>query len=177
MRFRGAIAPALLSVTCLATASLAQAADPLAGLELTEKRIGWDGVGLGMSKVQAENRFGLPLSLMEKPRARCGRFVVAAEREGQVLEVGFTDARPAAKIEDLNVRFEGEQAQAGMADLLASLLKIAPDATYVPDPQFPEQTEATDPAPVYRIVRRKQSLAVQLRPGDGVRVTASDCLR
>jgi hypothetical protein len=150
--------------------------DPLAGLEITDETIGWAGIELGMSLVQAERRFGLPLPLTERPGARCGRFAAAAERDGLILQVGFPTARPGAKVEEIFVRFEGYQVGANAAALAASLKRRVPDAAYMADHDRPDLQEADDPGPAYRFTRGKNAFAVHLRPRDGVQLARAECL-
>lgn len=169
-------------VATVALAALAPAAqnepggDPLAGLEVGEDGVGWDGIRIGMSLVQAERRFGGALSLTEIPGGRCGRFVASAERDGLDLRVGFPAARPGAKVETLFVRFEGYQVVARAADLAASLKAKLAEARYRPDPAFPDRAEAEDPAPVYELPG-KTPLLIALRPRDGLLIGPPDCVR
>lgn len=150
--------------------------DPLAGLEIDEKGVGWDGILIGMSLVQAERRFGDTLPLTEIPSAQCGRFVSSADRNGLGVRVGFPAAKPGAKIETLYVRFEGYQVVATIADLVASLKAKQPQVRYLPDPASPSLTEADDPAPVYELPARTP-LALALRPGDGLLIGPPSCVR
>jgi hypothetical protein len=154
----------------------ARAADPLDGLEVSAKRIGWDGVELGMSFVQAERRFGTTLPLSENPKARCGRFVSGSERGGLSMQVGFPSSKPGAKIETIFVRFEGQQVTADAAALVAALRARLPDARYVPDADMPDTTEAEHPAPTFEVVLGEETYAIQLRPRDGLFMARRDCL-
>jgi hypothetical protein len=157
-------------------AAPARAADPLEGLEITAKRIGWDGIELGMSFVQAERRFGTTLPLTENPNVECGRFVSASERGGLSIQVGFPSPKPGAKIETMFVRFEGQQVTADAAALVASLRARAPDAKYVPDEDLPGTAEADHPAPTFELTRGDESWVIQLRPRDGLFLARRDCL-
>lgn len=154
----------------------ARAADPLEGLEVSTKRIGWDGIELGMSFVQAERRFGTTLPLTENPAARCGRFVSGSERGGLSLQVGFPSSKPGAKIETLFVRFEGQQVTADADALVAALRARLPDARYVPDEDMPATTEADHPAPTFEVTRGEETYVIQLRPRDGLFLARRDCL-
>jgi hypothetical protein len=157
-------------------AAPARAADPLEGLEISAKRIGWDGIELGMSFVQAERRFGTTLPLTENPNGKCGRFVSASERSGLSIQVGFPSTKPGAKIETMFVRFEGQQVTVDAAALVASLRAKAPDATYVPDEDLPATTEADHPAPSFELTRGDEHWVIQLRPRDGLFLARRDCL-
>ncbi len=150
--------------------------DPLAALEVTAKGPGWDGIRLGMSFVQAERRAGTTLPLTERPGARCGSFVTGVDHRGLILQLGFTGPKPGDKVETLFVRFEGYQVAATTADLVASLRRKAPTATYRPDPEH-ASAEAEDPAPVYVVENGGDPWAVQLRPRDGILIARRECLR
>jgi hypothetical protein len=170
------VAAALALAGALFAAQQEPAGDPLAALEVGGEAVGWDGVRVGMSLVQAERRFGGALSLTEIPGSRCGRFAASAERNGLDLRVGFPAAKPGAKIETLFVRFEGYQIAATTADLVASLKAKQPAVRYVPDPALPDRPEATDPAPVYELPT-KTPLAISLRPRDGLLIGPLACVR
>lgn len=179
-RIRGGIRlAALLTVVAMpaATAQEATREDPLAGFEVSAKEIGWAGIRVGMSFVQAERRASSTLPLVERKGARCGSWASAAERDGLTLELGFSGSKPGAKIETIFVRFEGYQVAANTADLVAALRRHAPAATYVPDPALPDQTEADDLAPVYELRGERELWAVHIRPRDGLLIARRDCLR
>jgi len=172
----GAIGAMSVVMSLGLAAAPARAADPLEGLEITAKRIGWDGIELGMSFVQAERRFGTTLPLTENPNGKCGRFVSASERGGLSIQVGFPSTKPGAKIETMFVRFEGQQVTVDAAALVASLRAKAPDATYVPDEDLPATTEADHPAPSFELTRGDEHWVIQLRPRDGLFLARRDCL-
>jgi hypothetical protein len=172
----GAIGTVSVLVTFGVAAAPARAADPLDKLEISARRIGWDGIELGMSFVQAERRFGTTLPLTESPNGRCGRFVSGSERGGLSIQVGFPTTKPGAKIETIFVRFEGQQVTADVAALVAALRARAPDAVYVPDPDLPGSGEADHPAPTFELVRGEETWAIQLRPRDGLLLARRDCL-
>lgn len=149
-------------------------ADPLAGLEASADGVGWDGIRLGMSLVQAERRFGVTLALDGRPKARCAQFVAGAERGGLNLSVGFPTAKPGAKIDTIYVQFEGYQVAANTQTLVASLKRKIPTARYLPDPARPERTEAEDLSPKYA-VDGKVPAVIHLRVRDGVMITRPEC--
>jgi hypothetical protein len=173
----GAIGTMSVLVTLGVAAAPARAADPLGKLEISARRIGWDGIELGMSFVQAERRFGTTLPLTEVPGAVCGRFVSGSERGGLSLQVGFPSSKPGAKIETLFVRFEGQQVTLDAPALVAALRAKAPDLVYVPDADLPGTTEADHPAPTFELVRGEETWAIQLRPRDGLFLARRDCVR
>lgn len=173
---------ALLAATCVALAAATLVAaedgateDPLAGLEVSADGVGWDGIRLGMSLVQAERRFGVTLALDGRPKARCAQFVAGAERGGLNLSVGFPSAKPGAKIDTIFVQFEGYQVAANSQALIASLKRKIPTAKYLPDPTMPERTEAEDLSPKYA-VDGKVPAVIHLRVRDGVMITRPECL-
>jgi hypothetical protein len=152
--------------------------DPLAGFEASADGVGWQGVRIGMSLVQAERRFGVALALEGHPNARCGRFAAGAERGGLNLTVGFPVAKPSAKIETLFVQFEGYQVAARLSDLVASFKRKAPTARYLADESSPERPEAEDPAPKYELPGGGgEPVIVHLRPRDGLVIARAGCLR
>lgn len=171
----GLVASLVLAAPALA-AQNDPGGDPLEGLEAGAGWVGWDGIRIGMSLVQAERRFGGALSLTEVPGSRCGRFAASAERDGLDLRVGFPVAKPGAKVESLFVRFEGYQVVATAAQLAASLKAKLPAARYLPDPSTPDRPEADDPAPVYELPG-PTPLVVALRPRDGLLIGPPDCVR
>ncbi|MCB1009341.1 MAG: hypothetical protein KDB94_10650 [Acidobacteria bacterium] len=173
---RGGRAFPLALLILLAAAGAGAVEDPLAGLEISGKGLGWGGLRLGMSFVQAERRAGSTLPLTERAGARCGSFAAGAEIDGLSLTLGFSGSRPGDKIETIFVRFEGYQVAASAADLVASLRSLAPNAVYRPDPTGTWSTEAEDPAPVYFVDAGKASYAVQLRPRDGILLARRDCV-
>jgi len=150
--------------------------DPLAGLEVSSKGVGWGGIRLGMSFVQAERRAGSTLPLTERTGVGCGAYASGAELGGLSLTLGFSGSRPGDKVETIFVRFEGYQVAASAADLVASLRAKAPGAVYRPDPTGTWSTEAEDPAPVYFVDAGKTRYAIQLRPRDGILLARHDCL-
>lgn len=168
----------LLALMALPVAGLAQptAEDPLSALELGKSGPGWDGITLGMSLVQAERRFGTTLPLSEQPKARCGRYASASERNGLAIQVGFPAARPGARIETMFVRFEGYQATADAPVLVAALKARIPDAVFLPDSAMSELSEADHPAPSFTVTRGDEVWVVQLRPRDGMLLARRDCV-
>lgn len=149
--------------------------DPLAGLEISADGVGWSGVRLGMSLVQAERRFGVTLALEAGSKGRCGKFVAGAERDGLNLSVGFQTPKPGAKIETLYVQFEGYQVAANAQDLVASLRRKAPDARYIADPELPDRDESNDPSPKFE-VDGKVPAVIHLRTRDGLMISSRDCV-
>jgi hypothetical protein len=157
-----------------ATTLLAQASEsPLARLKVDGKKIGWDGVELGMSVVQAERRIGTTLALTPTGR-KCGGFVVDVERGTLRLTLGFPGAKPGAKIDSLYVHFEGYQVLADRDALVAELKRAAPEAVYLPPPAHPEIAESESPAPAYLVGPGQDAVAV-LEPGSGLRLTTRAC--
>ncbi len=153
------------------------AEDPLAGLEISTKGVGWQGLLVGMSYVQAERRASSTLPLTERRGARCGSFVSGAERGGLFLQLGFSGSRPGDKIETIFVRFEGYQIAATTRELVESLRQKSPNVTYRPDPAAPDAEEADDLAPVFHVEAGKETYAIQLRPRDGILIARGGCLR
>jgi hypothetical protein len=149
--------------------------DPLAGLEVSAEGVGWSGVHLGMSLVQAERRFGTTLALEAGSKGKCGKFVAGAERDGLNLSVGFASPKPGAKIETLYVQFEGYQVAADAQHLIASLRRKAPEARYLADPDLPDRNESNDPSPKFE-VDGKIPVVIHLRTRDGLMISRRDCV-
>lgn len=171
-RIAGVGAALLLGVSAL----LAQATEtPLARLRIEPKRVGWDGVELGMSLVQVERRVGLTLALRSDGRDGCGSFGVDIERGTLRLSLGFPSARPGAKLESLYVHFEGYQVLARRGDLIAEFRRLASSATYFPDPKFPDLTEDEAADPTYSLPG-EGGWAVRIEPGRGLLLAARPCL-
>lgn len=172
-RWAAAIAVALAAAAAGAQASADD--DPLAGLEVSKEGVGWDGIRIGMSLVQAERRLGGALPLEGHEKARCGKFAAGAERGGLNLSVGFPAAKPSAKVETIFVQFEGYQVVAKIADLVASLHAKAAEARYLPDASDPDRPESEDPSPRYEIPG-KEPVVLHLRPGDGLVIARAACV-
>ena len=148
---------------------------PLARLEVSAKKVGWDGVDLGMSVVQTERRVGQTLVLDPTASGRCGKYKVDVERNTLRLTLGFSGLRPGAKIETIWVRFEGYQVLATRADLVDELKRRAPGAQYLPDPKYPDVPEAERAEPSYSIPAGGGT-DVRLNPGGGLLLALSGCL-
>lgn len=172
MRMRWAGAGGLL----IAAALSAQPSEtPLARLEVTAKKVGWDGVQLGMSLVQTERRVGQTLALDATASGRCGEYKVDVERNTLRLTVGFSGLKPGAKIETIFVRFEGYQVLAKRDELVAELKKLAPGALFIPDPNHPDISEGESAEPRYSIPGAVGAEA-KLTPGGGLLLAMAGCL-
>jgi hypothetical protein len=161
----------------LAGSLLAQATEtPLARLGVAGGKVGWDGVTLGMSSVQAERRTGVTLAMQENrgAAATCRAYVVTVERGTLRLTLGFPSSKPGAKLQSLYVHFEGYQVTAKQDALMRELKEKVPGATYLPPDLTPPPSEATDPAPSYLIPGT--DYAARLVPGDGLWLTLRSCL-
>jgi hypothetical protein len=157
-----------------AASLLAQASEtPLARLVVSDKRVGWDGIELGMSVVQVERRLDTSLALSATKRS-CGAFLVDVERNTLRLTLGFPSAKPGAKVESIYVNFEGYQVLADRDKLVAELKRVAPAATFLPSAREPELTEATAPNPAYSLGVPGDFVAV-VEPGAGLRLTTGAC--
>lgn len=165
-----------LALTAGVAGARAEGADPLADLEVTKDGVGWNGIRIGMSLIQAERRLGGTLALEGHEKARCGKFAAGAEREGVNLSVGFPAAKPSAKIETMFVQFQGDQIVARAAELVASLHQRIPTARYLPDASFPDRAEAEDPSPRYE-VPGDSPVILHLRPHDGLVIARAECLQ
>lgn len=177
----------LAGMACLVTLGLAiggpapgraqsgEGDDPLAGLEISEDGVGWSGIRLGMSVVQAERRFGATLAIENGSKGKCGKFAAGAERDGLNVAIGFPSPKPGAKVETIYVQFEGYQVAANAQDLIASLRRKAPAARYLPDPDLPDRNEANDPSPRFE-VDGKVPAVVHLRTREGLMISRRDCV-
>ena len=165
------------AVAFFAAASLfAQATEsPLARLRVDGKKVGWDAVELGMSIVQVERRTGMTLALTPTGRTTCGAYVVDVERGTLRLSLGFPSAKPGAKLESLEVHFEGYQVVARRSDLVAELKRAAPGATYLPPRDQPNLAEAEAPAPTY-LLPGEEGYAARLEPRVSLRLARRTCL-
>jgi hypothetical protein len=159
-------------------ALLAQATEtPLARLEVSGGKVGWDGVALGMSSVQVERRTGVTLAMQsgtESSAATCRAFTVTVERDTLSLTLGFPTSKPGAKLQSIYVRFEGYQLTAKQEALVRELKEKIPGAAYQPPKLTPPPAEADDPAPAYLIPGTET--AARLVPGDGLWITLRTCL-
>ena len=176
-RCRGAAAiAAVLAVAFAAGLVRAQqpAADLLDRLEISDGKLGWDGVLLGMSLVQAERKLGVTLGL-DKGVSGCPAFVTSAGRNGVTLTLGFPSPKPGAKVEWLRVRFSGEAlVVASAADLAAALRAKYPAAEWIPPADQPGATEAEDYTPAYAI-GGKEPLAVEFVPRESMTLALRRC--
>jgi hypothetical protein len=139
------------------------------------KKVGWDGVELGMSVVQAERRVGLTLALAPSGTKPCGGFAVDVERGTLRLTLGFPSARPGAKVETLYVHFEGYQVLAKRGDLVEELKRIAPQATYSAPREYPDLPEADAADPVF-LLPGDANAALRIEPGKGLLLARRDCV-
>jgi hypothetical protein len=170
----GRIALLAVAMAVGAAGVFAQATEtPLARLVVEGKKVGWDGVELGMSVVQAERRLGTSLALTAAGRP-CAAYVVDVERGTLRLTLGFPSQKPGAKIESIYVNFEGYQVLADRDRLVAELKKVAPAAAFLPSSREPELTEATAPNPAYSLGVPGDYVAV-VEPGAGLRLTSRAC--
>jgi len=163
--------------TLLAGALLAQATEsPLARLEASNGKIGWDGITLGMSSVQVERRTGVTLAMQPASGAApsCRAFTVSVERDTLRLTLGFPSSRPGAKLQWIYVQFEGYQVTAKQEALIKELKEKIPGAVYLPPNVTPPPTEVTDLAPTY-LVSGSEAVA-RLVAGDGLSITLRNCL-
>jgi len=166
----------LVAASFAATLAVAQGGDPLAPFALGKSGPGWGEVLLGTSLVKAERLTRSTLAIGPgDSRPVCSEFAAEADYEGIWLVLGFPSAKPGAKIESIWVRFEGELVAATRDELVESLRRRAPEMTWVPDPEHPEDTEASDPTPVFRVAASPDSV-VKLYPREGMLIARRDCL-
>jgi hypothetical protein len=148
--------------------------DPLARLEVGPP--GWAGIRLGMSLVQLERRLGVTLPV--SPGAGqpvCSRFATRGDYDGYRLVMGFSAAKPGAKLESLWVQFGGAEAGAAATGLASALRKRMPQATYLPDPQDPAASEAADARPIYAL-SGEPAAVIRFFPRDGALIALRSCL-
>jgi hypothetical protein len=175
MRLGSALVVAVLAVGASA-ALLAQARDtPLSGLRIDAKKVGWDGIDLGMSLVQAERLTGATLALTKARDRPCGAWIVAVERGTLRLTLGFPSARPGAKIESIYVHFEGYQLLAKRDQLVAELKRLAPAVTYFAPASRPDVAEADAFDPAYALPG-DTGYAARIVPEDGLMLTRRECI-
>jgi hypothetical protein len=159
---------------------LAQAAEtPLARLETSGGKFGWDDITLGMSSVQVERRTGVTLAMEANASANaartCRAYTVTVERGTLRLTLGFPSSKPGAKLQSIYVNFEGYQVTAKQEALVAELKAKLPGAAYLPAGGGAPATEAADPAPAY-LIPGEGGYVARLVPGDGLWLTLRDCL-
>lgn len=170
------IAWASVGLLLTVSALLGQATEtPLARLRIEPKKVGWDSVELGMSLVQTERRVGLTLALRPGVAGRCGAYGVDIDRGTLRLSLGFPSPKPGAKLESLYVNFEGYQVLAKRVDLVAELKRVAPQASYFPDPRFPDLREEEAADPTYELPG-EGGWAVRIEPGRGLLLTMRSCI-
>jgi hypothetical protein len=157
----------------------ARAADPPGLLDLLEVeggKLGWDGIQIGMSLVQAERKLGVTLALDKGVASGCPAYVAGGQRRGASLTLGFPSPKPGAKIEWLRVRFAGEaQVVATGAQLAAALRDKHPAAQWIPPGDQPGIAEADDYTPAYTI-EGKEPLAVEFVPSESMTLALRRCL-
>jgi len=167
-----ALALAMIAALSAPTRAQPESGNPLGLLTLEKGKLGWDGVELGMSLVQAERRVGSTLSV-DRYDQSCPAYVTQAERNGLQLTLGFASPKPGAKIEWLRVRFEGIQVLASGAELMAALRELLPEAKWR---QEPGVSEEDDLRPTFEIAGKKETLIVRLLPREAMILTTPDCL-
>ena len=170
------LSKAAIAVLWLPALLVAQATEsPLARLRVEGEKVGWDGVEIGMSVVQAERRVGTSLALSRSSSTRCPGYSVDVEHQAVRLSLGFPSNKPSAKIESIYVRFGGYQTLAKRAELAAELKRIAPGATYFAPSQFPELKEDEAANPTYSLPG-EPGYTVRIEPGAGLLLTRKECL-
>jgi hypothetical protein len=150
--------------------------DLLDKLEIADGKLGWDGVTLGMSLVQAERKLGVTLGLDKGVASGCPAFVASAQRNGVTLTLGFPSAKPGAKVEWLRVRFGGEAlVVASAAELVAALRAKHPAAAWIRPADQPELAEADDYTPAYEIGGGKEPFVVEFVPRESLTLALRRC--
>jgi hypothetical protein len=174
MTRRAVIGGLLLMWIAGARVAGARQGEPLARLDLGPP--GWDGLRLGMSLVQLERRLGVTLPV--SPGAGqpvCSRFATRGDYDGYRLVMGFSAAKPGAKLESLWVQFGGAEAGAAATGLASALRKRMPQATYLPDPLDPAASEAADVRPIYAL-SGEPAAVIRFFPRDGALIALRSCL-
>lgn len=174
---RGTAVVAGLSLFFGSVAALAAQATetPLARLEVGAKRVGWDGIALGMSLVQVERRSGQAIAISPTGKTGCQAASVQLDLNTLHLALDFNGVKPGAKVERIFVHFEGYQLAAKREELVAELRRLAPQATYLPPADNPGMLEADDPRPAYSLPGAAGS-ALRLMPRFGLLLASRACL-
>lgn len=174
MRKGAAIGGLLLVLIAGARLASARQGEPLARLDVGPP--GWAGIRLGMSLVQLERRLGVTLSV--SPGAGqpvCSRFATRGDYEGYRLVMGFSAAKPGARLESLWVQFGGAEAGASAPALASALRSKAPQAAYLIDPKDPAASEAADARPIYSLAGEPAAV-IRFFPRDGALIALRSCL-
>jgi hypothetical protein len=150
------------------------AGDPLAALDFKKEKLGWDGLYLGMSLVQAERKIGTTLAIDSGPGGECTKFVAVAERHGLRLTLGFPSPKPGARVQWIQVRFEGAQVLAAGPDLAVSLRAKQPGATWIQPDSPAGLLEEEDLSPAYSIPA-KQPQVVRFEPRESMILAFASC--
>jgi hypothetical protein len=168
---------AVAAALCGASRAAAQptSGTPLAALELEKGKLGWDGVQLGMSLVQAERKLGVTLALDRGSLGPCPAYVAVADHHGLTLTLGFANAKPGAKVEYLGVRFEGAQVLASGPELAAELRAKIPTVEWLRPAEPADLIEEEDLRPTY-LVPGKKPAVVRLLPREALILAEPDCL-
>jgi len=165
-----------VALAALAVVAWAQGEDPLDRLSTGKGGPGWDGIELGTSLVKAERLVGATLAISPGSRNPvCSEYAAAVDHNGLRLVLGFPSARPGAKLESLWVQFGGDQIVASREELLESARRHFPSATWIPDPEHPQETEQSDPTPVFDLGGSPPS-ALKVTPREGIQIARRDCL-
>lgn len=172
-RRRGLVVAGLL----VALPVVAQQNGALYALGRESNRLAWDGLQLGTSLVAAERRLGVTLALAKNPSPTpCANFVAEADYHGIRVTLGFKKPSPAAKIDWMRVRFEGQQVAVGATELVAELKALFPDAKWTPPAGAPETVESDDLTPIYAVPGGKETQAVRLYPREAIELaTGVNC--
>jgi hypothetical protein len=153
----------------------ADGGDLLAALDAGGDKLGWDGIQLGMSLVQAERKLGVTLGLEKGVSKGCPAFVASGTRNGVTLTMGFPNPKPGAKIEWLRVRFGGESlVLASGPELAAALRAKLPEVAWIAPADQPGATEAEDYTPAYR-VPGKEPAVVEFVPRESMTIAYERC--
>ncbi len=174
---KGTAVVAAWSLLAAGAATLAAQAteSPLARLEIGAKRVGWDGIELGMSLIQVERRSGQAIAIEPTGKPGCQAATVNLDRNTLQLTLDLNGVKPGAKVERIFVHFEGYQLAAKREDLVAELRRLAPAAVYLPPADDPGMTEADDPRPAYAVPGAADPV-VRLLPRFGLVLASRGCL-
>ncbi len=152
-----------------------QSGDPLAKLTVEDELLTWDGLRLGMSLVQAERRIGVTLALERSKASGCPAYIVRVDHHGLALTIGFAAAKPSAKVEWFQVRFEGDLVLPSRLELAAALRQKIAGVEWLRPAQPADIAEEEDLQPSYAIPG-KEAQVVRFAPREWMIVAKRACL-
>lgn len=136
--------------------------------------LAWEGLRVGMTKLDAERLLAAPLQLRPGETPVCGTHFSEVSWRGHQLTLQWSDDQSPV-IQSIFVATTGLEP---LASLRSRLKATLPDARFIPGPHDPEETESSDTTPLYRDERSGGVILLRSdgSPWSGLLITDGSCL-